>query len=156
MINDIQEYFRYRIYDNSRILVNDLKDVVDEIHIFLEKKLYPYIKENDCRIIIDNIEILIENEKCIWRLLDKGEINNIETKEFDIYSIKEFVDSNYIKEIKDKHVDYPKDLCGVSLISFIEAILHFVFKEDEIPTTDVFGICMLSNNSKNNVVYEMQ
>ena len=156
MINDIQEYFRYRIYNNSRILVNDLKDVIDETHTFLQKKIYPYLKENECRIVIDNIEILIENEKYIWRIIDKGEINNIETKEINISNIKEFVDPDYIKEIKDKHVDYPKDLCGVSLLSFIEAIVYFVFKEDEISTTDVFGICMISNNGKNNVVYEMQ
>ena len=156
MINDIKEYFRFKLYDNSRVLVNNLKDVIEEVQLFLDKKIYPYLQENDCRIVISNIELLNEDGKIIWRIIEKDEINNKETKELDIYNISEFIDNDYIKEIKELYEDYPKDLCGSSLISFIETIYYFIVKEEFITTMDVFGICMLSNNGNNNVVYEMQ
>ena len=156
MINDIKEYFRFRLYDNSRVLVNNLKDVIEEVQLFLDKKIYPYLKENDCRIVVSGIELLFENERMVWRIVENGEINNKETKDVDIYNIKEFVDVEYIKEVKEKFEDYPKDLCGTSLISFIETIAYFIFKDDFITTMDVFGICMISNNGNNNVVYEVQ
>ena len=156
MINDIKEYFRFKLYDNSRVLVNNLKDVIEEVQLFLDKKIYPYLQENDCRIVISNIELLNENGKIIWRIIEKDEINNKETKELDIYNISEFIDNDYIKEIKELYEDYPKDLCGSSLISFIETIYYFIIKEEFITTMDVFGICMLSNNGNNNVVYEIQ
>ena len=156
MINDIKEYFRFKLYDNSRVLVNNLKDVIEEVQLFLDKKIYPYLQENDCRIVISNIELLNENDKIIWRIIEKDEINNKETKELDIYNISEFIDNDYIKEIKELYEDYPKDLCGSSLISFIETIYYFIIKEEFITTMDVFGICMLSNNGNNNVVYEIQ
>ena len=156
MINDIKEYFRFKLYDNSRVLVNNLKDVIEEVQLFLDKKIYPYLQENDCRIVISNIELLNEDGKIIWRIIEKDEINNKETKELDIYNISEFVDNDYIKEIKELYEDYPKDLCGSSLISFIETIYYFIIKEEFITTMDVFGICMLSNNGNNNVLYEMQ
>lgn len=156
MINDIKEYFRFRLYDNSRVLVNNLKDVIEEVQLFLDKKIYPYLQENDCRIVISNIELLNEDGKIIWRIIEKDEINNKETRELDIYNISEFIDNDYIKEIKELYEDYPKDLCGSSLISFIETIYYFIIKEEFITTMDVFGICMLSNNGNNNVVYEMQ
>jgi hypothetical protein len=156
MINDIKEYFRFKLYDNSRVLVNNLKDVIEEVQLFLDKKIYPYLQENDCRIVISNIELLNEDGKIIWRIIEKDEINNKETKELDIYNISEFIDNDYIKEIKELYEDYPKDLCGSSLISFIETIYYFIIKEEFITTMDVFGICMLSNNGNNNVVYEMQ
>lgn len=156
MINDIKEYFRFKLYDNSRVLVNNLKDVIEEVQLFLDKKIYPYLQENDCRIVISNIELLNEDGKIIWRIIEKDEINNKETRELDIYNISEFIDNDYIKEIKELYEDYPKDLCGSSLISFIETIYYFIIKEEFITTMDVFGICMLSNNGNNNVVYEMQ
>ena len=156
MINDIKEYFRFKLYDNSRVLVNNLKDAIEEVQLFLDKKIYPYLQENDCRIVISNIELLNEDGKIIWRIIEKDEINNKETKELDIYNISEFIDNDYIKEIKELYEDYPKDLCGSSLISFIETIYYFIVKEEFITTMDVFGICMLSNNGINNVVYEMQ
>ena len=156
MINDIKEYFRYRLYDNSRVLVNNLNDVIEELHLFLEKRIYPYLQERDCRIVISDIELLYENERNVWRIIEHNEINDKETVKLDIYNIKEFIDAEYIKDVKELYEDYPKDLCGFSLISFMETISHFVYRDDFITTMSVFDICMLSNNGNNNVVYEVQ
>ena len=158
MINDIKEYFRFKLYENSRVLVNNLNDVIEELKIFLDKKIYPYVTNNEERILISDIEITYENEKVVWRIVEKDEINNQSTLKLDMYNIKEsFIDVDYIKEIKELKEDYPKDLCGFSLISFMDTISYFVYSNELIgEPIDVFNICMLSDNGNNNVVYEMQ
>lgn len=158
MINDIKEYFRFKLYENSRVLVNNLNDVIEELKIFLDKKIYPYVTNNGERILISDIEITYENEKVVWRIVEKDEINNQPTLKLDMYNIKEtFIDVDYIKEIKELKEDYPKDLCGFSLISFMDTISYFVYSNELIgEPIDVFDICMLSDNGNNNVVYELQ
>ena len=158
MINDIKEYFRFKLYENSRVLVNNLNDVIEELKIFLDKRIYPYVTNNGERILISDIEITYENEKVVWRIVEKDEINNQPTLKLDMYNIKEtFIDADYIKEIKELKEDYPKDLCGFSLISFMDTISYFVYSNELIgEPIDVFDICMLSDNGNNNVVYELQ
>jgi hypothetical protein len=158
MINDIKEYFRFKLYENSRVLVNNLNDVIEELKLFLDKKIYPYVTNNEERIVISDIEITYENEKVVWRIVEKDEINIQSTLKLDIYNIKEtFIDIEYIKEIKELKEDYPKDLCGFSLISFMDTISYFVYSNELIgEPIDVFNICMLSDNGNNNVVYEIQ
>ena len=158
MINDIKEYFRFKLYENSRVLVNNLNDVIEELKIFLDKRIYPYVINNEGRILISDIEITYEDEKVVWRIVEKDEINNQSTLKIDMYNIKEtFIDVDYIKEIKELKEDYPKDLCGFSLISFMDTISYFVYSNELIgEPIDVFNICMLSDNGNNNVVYEMQ
>ena len=155
MINDIKEYFRFRVYENSRILVNNMKDVISEAQIFLEKKIYPLVNEQ--RVIIEEIELVHEDNKIVWRIVEKNELNNIPTLYIDGNSIVELLDVDYVKEIKEKLNDYPKELCGFSLLSFMETINHFVYSEEKVDDIyNVFDICMLANNGNNNVVYELQ
>ena len=158
MINDVKEYFRYRLYNNSRILVNNLKDVIEEIQSFLDKKIYSFVKDNDERIVINDIEIAYENEKVVWRIVEKNEINDKPTLNVDSYNIQElFIDNSYIKEIKESKEDYPKDLCGFSLLSFMETLSYFIYRDELVgDTINIFDICMISDNGINNVVYELQ
>ena len=159
MINDIKEYYRYRLYENCRILVNNLKEPIDEVCMFLDKKVYPFIKDNGMRIIVEGIEIMFEDEKFIWRIVEENEINDIPTKKLDAYNIIETFDNKdeYLKEVKETLETFPKELYGLSFISFMETISHFVFNEELIPDIiNVFDICMVANNGVNNVVYECQ
>ena len=158
MINDIKEYFRFKLYENSRILVNNLNDVIEELQIFLDKKIYPFVKENEERLVINDIEIGYEDEKIIWRIIDKNEIDDRIILQLDRYNIKEtFIDDEYVKEIKELKVDYPKDLCGFSLLSFTETLRYFIYRDELIEDIiNIFDICMVSNNGNNNVVYELQ
>jgi hypothetical protein len=159
MINDIKEYYRYRLYENCRVLVNNLKEPIDELCMFLDKKVYPFIKDNDLRIVVEGIEILYENEKFVWRIIEDNELNNINTKRLDSYNVVETFKGKdeYLQEIKETLVSFPKELYGLSFISFMETISHFIFNEEKInDIINVFGICMLSSNATNNVVYEVQ
>ena len=159
MLNDIKEYYRYRLYEICRILVNNLKEPLNEICMFLEKKLYPFIKDNGIRIVVEGIEITYEDERYIWRIVEENEINYTSTKKLDVYNILDLFDDKdeYVNEVKENLETFPKELYGLSFISFMETISHFVFNDELIPDIiNVFDICMISNNGSNNVVYEVQ
>lgn len=158
MINDIKEYFRFNLYNDNRVLVNSLTDVIDEVSLFLNKKIYPYLKEHDERILINDIELVCEDEKIVWRITEQNEINDKPTLVIDKYNIKDiFIDVEYIKEIKETKTDYPKELCGFSLLSFMKTISYFIYNDNPVEDClNVFDICVLSYNGINNIVYEMQ
>ena len=158
MINDIKEYFRFNLYNDNRVLVNSLTDVIDEVSLFLDKKIYPYLKEHDERILINDIELVCEDEKIVWRITEQNEINDKPTLIIDKYNIKDmFIDVEYIKEIKETKTDYPKELCGFSLLSFMKTISYFIYNNNPVEDClNVFDICVLSYNGTNNIVYEMQ
>ena len=159
MLNDIKEYYRYRLYENCRILVNNLKEPLNEICMFLEKKMYPFIKDNGIRIVVEGIEITYEDERYVWRIVEENEINYTSTKKLDIYNILDLFDDKdeYLNEVKENLETFPKELYGLSFISFMETISHFVFNDELISDIiNVFDICMISNNGNNNVVYEVQ
>ena len=158
MINDIKEYFRFNLYNDNRVLVNSLTDVIDEVSLFLDKKIYPYLKEHDERILINDIELVCEDEKIVWRITEQNEINDKPTLVIDKYNIKDiFIDVEYIKEIKETKTDYPKELCGFSLLSFMKTISYFIYNDNPVEDClNVFDICVLSYNGINNIVYEMQ
>ena len=159
MLNDIKEYYRYRLYENCRILVNNLKEPLNEICMFLEKKMYPFIKDNGIRIVVEGIEITYEDERYVWRIVEENEINYTSTKKLDIYNILDLFDDKdeYLNEVKENLETFPKELYGLSFISFMETISHFVFNDELISDIiNVFDICMISNNGNNNVVYELQ
>ena len=64
---------------------------------------------------------------------------------------------DYINEIKNSMNDFPKELFGLSFISFMQTISHFIYSDELIDDIiNVFDICMISNNGNNNVVYEVQ
>ena len=158
MINDIKEYFRFNLYNDNRVLVNSLTDVIDEVSLFLNKKIYPYLEEHDERILINDIELVYEDKRFVWRITEQNEINDKPTLIIDKYNIKDiFIDVEYIKEIKEIKTDYPKELCGFSLLSFMKTISYFIYNDNPVEDClNVFDICVLAHNGINNVVYEMQ
>lgn len=161
MLNDIKDYYRFKLYENCRILVNNLKDPIEEISMFLDKILYPFILNNEEyeRVVVDNIEITYENEKFVWRIVENNELNIKSTKELNLYNVTDLFDGkeDYLNEVKKLMNDFPKELFGLSFITFMQTISHFIYNDKLIDDViNVFDICMISNNGHNNVVYEVQ
>ena len=102
-------------------------------------------------------EFTYENEKIVWRIIESNEINDVETLNIDYFNIKDFINDEYIKEIKELKENYPKELCGYSLLVFMQTMNYFVYSSNLInDIINVFDICMLSDNGNNNVIYELQ
>jgi hypothetical protein len=145
------------LYKNCRILVNDLTEVTKELSMFLEKKVYKFIATDEkyIGIIIDDI-IIKYDEDIEWRIKESNEIIEENIFKLDLYNIEEIFDGKdeYIKEIKEELVTFPKELYGKSFISFIQTLSKFIYSDELInEEIDIFGLCKLSNNGKNNIIY---
>ena len=157
MINDIKDYFRYRIYNNCKILVNNLNDVISEVSMFLDKKVYKFLEEvEDCKcIVVCGIVIELKDNDISWRILEKGETIPgmiLELTKENILDV--FKDDNYINKTKEMFENYPKELYGLSFISFMETMEYFLMLDDLIEEEiDVFYICKLFSNTTNNIIY---
>jgi len=157
MINDIKEYFRYRLYNNCNILVNNLNDVISEVSMFLDKKVYKFLEDIDDYngIIVCGILLELKDNEISWRILEKGETIPgmiLELTKENILDI--FKDDEYINKLKETFEDYPKELYGLSFISFMETMEYFLMLDDLIEEEiNVFGICKLYSNTINNIIY---
>ena len=157
MINDIKEYFRYRLYNNCNILVNNLNDVISEVSMFLDKKVYKFLKDiDDCKcIIVCGILIELKDNEISWRILEKGETIPgmiLELTKENILDI--FKDDEHVNKLKEMFENYPKELYGLSFISFMETMEYFLMLDDLIEEEiNVFGICKLYSNTINNIIY---
>ena len=157
MINDIKEYFRYRLYNNCNILVNNLNDVISEVSMFLDNKVYKFLEDNDdCKgIFVYGILIELKDNKISWRILEKGETIPgmiLELTKENILDI--FKDDEYTNKLKEIFEIYPKELYGLSFISFMETMEYFLMSDDLIEEEiDVFSICKLYSNTINNIIY---
>ena len=159
MINDIKEYFRYRLYNNCRILVNNLNDVISEVSMFLNNKIYKFLNEQDeyKRFVVCGIMIEREDDGNIkWRILEQNEV----AADADILLLNEdnivekFKDVDYVNNLKETFENYPKELYGLSFISFMETMEYFLMNDKLIEEElNVFDICKLYSNTSNNIIY---
>ena len=157
MINDIKEYFRYRLYNNCNILVNNLNDVISEVSMFLDEKVYKFLEDvDDCKgIIVCGILIEPKDNEISWRILEKGETIPgmiLELTKENILDI--FKDDGHANKLKETFENYPKELYGLSFISFMETMEYFLMLDDLIgEEINVFDICKLYSNTINNIIY---
>ena len=156
MLEEIKNVYRFKLYEECRILVNDLTDVIKELKMFVEKKFYPFVKEEEKRIVISNIEITFENDKFVWRLFDRNDIdeNVLRIDRFNIRDIFPGIDE-YIIEVRQTLEKYPKELYCYSFICFIDTIEHILKGEELKETYSVFDICKVEFNGEINIVYEI-
>jgi hypothetical protein len=156
MINEIKNVYRFKLYEECRILVNDLTDVITELKTFIDKKFYPFVKEEGKRVVVSNIEISFENNKFVWRLFDRNDLdeNVIKLNRYDIEDKFPGKDEYFI-EIRQTLENYPKAFYCYSFICFIDTIEHVLKGEELKETYEVFDICKIEFNGENNIVYEI-
>jgi hypothetical protein len=155
MLNNIKELYRYNIYKECRILVNDMNDVIEEVKLFLDSVVYPYLKNGNSPIIVDNISIRFEDDEIIWSIVLPDQIID-EGLYIDIYNVKETfnVNDEYVEIVKEKYSDFPKELFVKSWMMFMKSLSTIIFSETIInEELNVFDICKIGNNGHNNVVF---
>lgn len=162
-MENIIDLFRYKIFVRCNILVNDMSEVIKESTKFAYEKVFPYLMETEgCdKLVFDGIEFRVEDKKIKCSQYVKDDIYEVVTTKIKIEEINEFFQGkdDFLKELQEKEgfVEFPKDLYGKAFMCLAEVLTELIYQEDLITEVyNVFDICMLTNNGRNNVIYEVQ
>ena len=146
-MEEFKELYRYRLYEKTYILVNNLDDVFKEIKLFIDMKLKPLLVESDySKFIFDSIEYRYELDEFKWRIHLKDELSNGTSVVYD----KEF-----LKMLEDEFSIsmFPKVLYDEAFIVFTEVVSEFVNREKLCEKIEIYDILTIDNNEENNIIY---
>lgn len=162
-MENIIDLFRYKIFTRCNILVNNMSEVIKESTKFAYEKVFPYLMETEgCdKLVFDGIEFRVEDKKIKCSQYVKDDIYEVVTTKIKIEEINEFFQGKdeFLKELQEKEgfVEFPKDLYGKAFMCLAEVLTELIYQEDLITEVyNIFDICMLTNNGRNNVIYEVQ
>lgn len=162
-MENIIDLFRYKIFIRCNILVNNMSDVIKEVTKFAHEKVFTYVLETEgCdKLVFDGIEVRVENKNIKLSQYVKDDIYEVVTTKIKLENVNDFFQGgdDFLKELQEKEgmVDFPKELYGKAFMCLAETITEFLYQEDIIEDCyNIFDICMLTNNGKNNIIYEIQ
>jgi hypothetical protein len=161
-MENIIELFRYKIFTRCNILVNNMDDVIKEVNKFAYEKVFPYVLEIEgCdKLVFDNIEIRVEDKNIKCSKYVKDDIYEVVTTKINMDEINDFFKGKdeFLKELQDNGFsEFPKELYGKAFMCLAEVLSDILFREELIEEIlNIFDICILSNNGKCNVIYELQ
>lgn len=162
-MENIIALFRYKIFTRCNILVNNMTDVIKETTKFAYEKVFPYLMETEgCdKLVFDGIEFRVEDKNIKCSQYVKDDIYEVVTTKIKMEEINEFFQGKdeFLKELQEKEgiVDFPKDLYGKAFMCLAEVLTELTYQEELIEEVyNIFDICMLTNNGRKNIVYEVQ
>lgn len=162
-MENIIDLFRYRIFLKCNILVNDMSDIIKEVKKFAYEKVFPYLLETEgCdKLVFDGVEFRVEDKIIKCSEYVKDDIYEVVTTKIKMEEINEFFQGKdeFLKELQEKEgiVEFPKELYGKAFMCLAEVLTELFYQEELIEDIyNIFDICMLSNNGRKNVIYEVQ
>lgn len=161
MVNYVTDLFRYKLFTNCRILVNDMTPIIKFTQDFIYEKVIPYVKEVEgCdRLVFDGIEVRIENEQIVWSQYKKDDLYEVVTTKVKKDNLNELFGNgeDIIDNLKAQDIIVPKELYGNSFLCLAEVITDILYKEKLVGDVyNIYNIFMLSDNGSNNIIYEVQ
>jgi len=140
-MNSLKERYKYYlstvIYDELKILVNDIKPVIGALDIFINDIILTP-KEN---IVyrVDNIEVYVDENMQEFRLNDNQNYM-CSVINLDIINVQKYFKDekdDYFNKLKEKDINIPQELYGNIFICSLKAVEYFVNKK-EIDDVDMF------------------
>ena len=153
-MENFKELYRYRLYEKTNILVNNLNDVFKEIDLFISYKIKPLLVEsNYSKFIFGSIEFIYELHEFKWRIHLKDELNDGNAIEFNKDFIKK--DEEFMRLLEDEYgiSMFPKILYDEAFLVFTDVVSEYVDRKDLQPKLELFGILTIDNNDENNIIY---
>ena len=105
-MEEIKDLYRVRLYERCNILAVDLTDIIKEIKLFVDEKVIPELKENDCdKFIFSGLELRKEDDKFVWSVYDSNELSDLKPKEITLDDINiEFKGKKeFLKSLEENH-----------------------------------------------------
>lgn len=159
-MEEFMDLYRYKLYERTWILVNDLNEVFKEIELFIDKKLKPFLKESELdKLIFESIELCFDGEKFEWRvhleddiMLDKAEKFNLAFNNITKY-IDE--DKEFLKSLESDYgiSMFPKVLYEKAFMVLTEVVSEYVRSDKLQSKLEIANIITIDNNDENNIVY---
>lgn len=153
-MEEFKELYRYRLYEKTHILVNNLDDVFKEIKLFIDMKLKPLLVESDySKFIFDSIEYRYELDEFKWRIHLKDELSDGTSVPYDKEFIKE--DKEFMKILEEEYniSMFPKILYDEAFLVFTEVVSEFVDRNKLCDKIEIYDILTIDNNEENNIIY---
>ena len=155
-MENFMNLFRFRLYERTGILVNDLTDVFKEIKLFIDGKIKPDLENLEISGFIFH-KIELQKEEFKWKVIIEDEMTD---------DIREFITLNnvndrfkgkkeFLKSLEEEHgiSMFPQDLYGKASIVFTEVVSEFISQKDLIDKIEIFDILTIDNNGINNIIY---
>ena len=155
-MENFMNLFRFRLYERTGILVNDLTDVFKEIKLFIDGKIKPDLENLEISGFIFH-KIELQKEEFKWKVIIEDEMTD---------DIREFITLNnvndrfkgkkeFLKSLEEEHgiSMFPQDLYGKACIVFTEVVSEFISQKDLIDKIEIFDILTIDNNGINNIIY---
>lgn len=151
-MEEFKDYYRFKLYEKTNILVNKLDDVFKEIKIFIDMELKPLLVESEhTSFIFGSIEYVYELDEFKWRIRLNDELDNAVCYSKDF--IKE--DKEFMKMIDEEYniSMFPKLLFDEAFLVLTEVVSEYVNKDELQDKIEIYDILTIDNNGENNIVY---
>lgn len=157
-MEEIKDLYRVRLYERCNILAVDLTDIIKEIKLFVDEKVIPELKENDCdKFIFSGLELRKEDDKFVWSVYDSNELSDLKSKEITLDDINiEFKGKKeFLKSLEENHniENFPKELYGKAFMVFAETVTEIINSDKLYDEINLFDIFTLTNNDINNIIF---
>lgn len=156
-------YFRHKIYEKCKVLVNDMAPVISELNVFIKEVLLNTEKEDSCVTyrVLDILDLYVEVKNSTikrykWFINTDQLLNNdiIEINYENVNSIFKSETKNFKSKLKEENIiDFPKELLYKTFVCFIETVGYYLEKIEVEEDINIYDIITLSTNGNNNIVY---
>lgn len=159
-MEEFMDLYRYRLYERTWILVNDLNEVFKEIELFIDKKLKPFLKESELdKLIFESIELCFDGEKFEWRIHLEDDIMLDKAEKFNLTfnNITKYIDEDkeFLKSLESDYgiSMFPKVLYEKAFMVLTEVVSEYVRSDKLQSKLEITNIMTIDNNDENNIVY---
>lgn len=137
-------YYQKVLYDNTNILVNDMKDIIEALKLFINDIVLTPKEEIVYKI--NSIDIYL-NENDVVYINDSNQIYDRDIKKLDIMNVEEYFKKykdTYFEKLKELKINIPTELYGKIFICFIISLEYFI-RLDNIDDTNIYDLVTISS-----------
>lgn len=149
-MNDFEKRFDYylcsMIYQNMKIMVNDINPIIEALKIFIDDIVLT--PKNDVRLVyrLSPFEIYINGDENIKEYrIDNNQNYDCTIINLDVNNVTSYFKDEknmYFDKLKEKDIIIPKELYGTLFVCLILSINHFIESNtkfmEEINVHDMF------------------
>lgn len=160
-MNDFEKRFDYylcsMIYQNMKIMVNDINPIIEALKIFIDDIVLT--PKNDVRLVyrLSPFEIYINGDENIKEYrIDNNQNYDCTIINLDVNNVASYFKDEknmYFDKLKEKDIIIPKELYGTLFVCLILSINHYIESNTKfMEEINVHGMFIFSSVDGHNVI----